>query len=32
MIDQFTTATEIEHFIKKEMGKRLPEEFEPMGN
>ena len=25
MLDQFTTATEIEHFIKSKMGKRLPE-------
>jgi len=32
MIGQFTTATEIEHFIKSEMGKRLPEEFEPTGS
>jgi phosphotransferase system enzyme I (PtsI) len=32
MIDHFTTATEIEHFIRTEMGKRLPEEFQPTGS
>lgn len=31
VIDQFKTAIEIENFMRQEMRKRLPEEFESMG-
>lgn len=31
VIDQFKTAKEIENFMRQEMSKRLPEEFESMG-